>query len=136
MTRFSLTLEESVKFSLSALTKMIGGEIFVPKVSSYKILDLVKAINSSAKIKVIGRRPGEKLHEELISNVDALYTIDLNEFYIISPYQNMTRWKKEDFMKFNKLKKLKFCKKDFSYTSNNNKSFLSINNLKKILLNL
>ena len=68
--------------------------------SSYKILDLVKAINSSAKIKVIGRRPGEKLHEELISNVDALYTIDLNEFYIISPYQNMTRWKKEDFMKF------------------------------------
>ncbi len=136
MTRFSLTLEESVKFSLSALTKMIGGEIFVPKVSSYKILDLVKAINSSAKIKVIGRRPGEKLHEELISNVDALYTIDLNEFYIISPYQNMTRWKKEDFMKFNKLKKLKFCKKDFSYTSNNNKSFLSTNNLKKILLNL
>ena len=136
MTRFSLTLEESVKFSLSALTKMIGGEIFVPKVSSYKILDLVKAINSSAKIKVIGRRPGEKLHEELISNVDALYTIDLNEFYIISPYQNMTRWKKEDFMKFNKLKKLKFCKKDFSYTSNNNKSFLSINSLKKILLNL
>ena len=136
MTRFSLTLEESVKFSLSALNKMIGGEIFVPKVSSYKILDLVKAINSSAKIKVIGRRPGEKLHEELISNVDALYTIDLNEFYIISPYQNMTRWKKEDFMKLNKLKKLKFCKKDFSYTSNNNKSFLSIDNLKKILINL
>ena len=136
MTRFSLTLEESVKFSLSALNKMIGGEIFVPKVSSYKILDLAKAINSSAKIKVIGRRPGEKLHEELISNVDAPYTIDLNEFYIISPHQNMTRWKKENFMKFNKLKKLKFCKKDFSYTSNNNKSFLSINNLKKILLNL
>ena len=136
MTRFSLTLEESVKFSLSALNKMIGGEIFVPKVSSYKILDLVKAIDHSAKIKVIGRRPGEKLHEELISNVDSLYTIDLNEFYIISPYQNMTRWKKEDFMKFNKLKKLKFCKKDFSYTSNNNKNFLSINNLKKILLNL
>jgi len=136
MTRFSLTLEESVKFSLSALSKMIGGEIFVPKVSSYKILDLAKAINSSAKIKVIGRRPGEKLHEELISNVDSPYTIDLNEFYIICPYQNMTRWKKEDFMKFNKLKKLKFCKKDFSYTSNNNKNFLSINNLKKILLNL
>ena len=131
MTRFSLTLEESVKFSLSALNKMIGGEIFVPKVSSYKILDLVKAIDPSAKIKVIGRRPGEKLHEELISNVDSLYTIDLNEFYIISPYQNMTRWKKEDFMKFNKLKKLKFCKKDFSYTSNNNKNFLSTNNLKK-----
>ena len=137
MTRFSLTLEESVKFSLSALTKMIGGEIFVPKVSSYKILDLVKAINSSAKIKVIGRRPGEKLHEELISNVDALYTIDLNEFYIISPYQNMTRWKKEDFMKFNKLKNLSFVKKILVTQATTIKSFLSINNLKKkILLNL
>ena len=95
MTRFSLTLEESVKFSFLALSKMIGGEIFVPKVSSYNILDLVKAINPQAKIQVIGRRPGEKLHEELISNIDALYTIDLKDFYVITPYQNMTRWKKK-----------------------------------------
>ena len=73
---------------------------------------------------------------EILKNKILILKLDLNEFYIISPYQNMTRWKKEDFMKFNKLKKLKFCKKDFSYTSNNNKSFLSINNLKKILLNL
>ena len=136
MTRFSLTLEESVKFSLLALNKMIGGEIFVPKVSSYKILDLVKAINPKTKIKIIGRRPGEKLHEELISNIDAPYTIDLKVFYIITPYQNMTRWKKENFIKYNKLKKLNFCKKDFIYTSNNNKSFLSVNSLKKILFNL
>ena len=113
MTRFSLTLEESVKFSLLALNKMIGGEIFVPKVSSYKILDLVKAINSKPRIKIIGRRPGEKLHEELISNIDAPYTIDFNKFYIITPYQNMTRWKKENFIKYNKLKKLNFCKKKF-----------------------
>ena len=136
MTRFSLTLEESVNFSFLALSQMIGGEIFVPKVSSYNILDLVKAINSKAKIKIIGRRPGEKLHEELISNIDASYTIDLKKFYVITPYQNMTRWKKENFMKYNRLKKINFCKKDFSYTSNNNKSFLSINSLKKIFLTL
>ena len=136
MTRFSLTLEESVKFSFLALSKMIGGEIFVPKVSSYNILDLVKAINPQAKIQVIGRRPGEKLHEELISNIDALYTIDLKDFYVITPYQNMTRWKKENFMKYNNLKKINFCKKDFSYKSNNNENFLSVNTLKKILLKL
>jgi UDP-N-acetylglucosamine 4,6-dehydratase/5-epimerase len=136
MTRFSLTLEESVKFSFLALSKMIGGEIFVPKVSSYNILDLVKAINPQAKIQIIGRRPGEKLHEELISNNDALYTINLKDFYVITPYQNMTRWKKENFMKYNNLKKINFCKKDFSYKSNNNEKFLSVNTLKKILLNL
>ena len=136
MTRFTLTLEESVKFSFSAIKKMIGGEVFIPKISSYKILDLVKAIDPYAKIKIVGRRPGEKLHEELISNIDATYTLDLNEFYIITPYQNMTRWKKENFMKHNNIKNLNFCKKDFSYTSNNNKSFLSVNSLKKILSNL
>ena len=91
MTRFSLTLEESVKFSLSALTKMIGGEIFVPKVSSYKILDLVKAINSSAKIKVIGRRPGEKLHEVLITKEDARNTLEFKDRYITLPSDPMWR---------------------------------------------
>ncbi len=136
MTRFSLTLSESVKFSFMALSQMIGGEIFVPKVSSYKILDLAKAINPYAKIKIIGRRPGEKLHEELISNIDAPYTLDTNQFYIITPHQNMTKWKKEKFMKYNKLKKVNFCKNDFSYTSKNNKSFLSVKALKEILNNL
>ena len=101
---------------------MIGGEIFVPKVSSYNILDLVKQLTT--KIQIIGRRPGEKLHEELISNIDVLYTIDLKDFYVITPYQNMTRWKKENFMKYNNLKKVNFCEKDFSYTSNNNVNFL------------
>ena len=135
MTRFSLTLEESVKFSFGS-QQNDRREIFVPKVSSYNILDLVKAINPQAKIQIIGRRPGEKLHEELISNIDALYTIDLKDFYVITPYQNMTRWKKENFMKYNNLKKVNFCEKDFSYTSNNNVNFLSVSTLKKILLNL
>ena len=88
---------------------MTGGEIFVPKVGSYRILDLAKAINPKAKIKIIGMRPGEKLHEELISNIDAQHTIDSKIFYVISPHQNMTKWKKEKFMKHNNLKKLNFA---------------------------
>ena len=80
MTRFSLTLKESVQFSFHALKQMTGGEIFVPKVGSYRILDLAKAINPKAKIKIIGMRPGEKLHEELISNIDAQHTIDSKNF--------------------------------------------------------
>ena len=136
MTRFSLTLKESVQFSFHALKQMIGGEIFVPKVGSYRILDLAKAINSTAKIKIAGIRPGEKLHEELISNIDAAHTIDSKVFYIITPHQNMTKWKKEKFIRHNNFKKIKFCNKNFRYTSSENKNFYSINSLKKIISNL
>lgn len=133
MTRFSLTLEESVNFSFQALKQMIGGEIFVPKVGSYRILDLAKAINPKAKIKIIGPRAGEKLHEELISNFEATHTIDTKNFYIITPNQKMTKWKKEKFMKHNRLKKIKFCKENFRYISGENKNFYSINRLKKLI---
>ena len=136
MTRFSLTLKESVQFSFHALKQMTGGEIFVPKVGSYRILDLAKAINPKAKIKIIGMRPGEKLHEELISNIDAQHTIDSKIFYVISPHQNMTKWKKEKFMKHNNLKKIKFCNKNFRYTSGENKTFYSTSSLKKIIKSL
>jgi len=136
MTRFSLTLKESVQFSFHALKQMTGGEIFVPKVGSYRILDLAKAINPKAKIKIIGMRPGEKLHEELISNIDAQHTIDSKIFYVISPHQTMTKWKKEKFMKHNNLKKIKLCNKNFRYTSGENKTFYSTNTLKKIIKSL
>ena len=67
MTRFSITLNDSVNFVLNCFKNMWGGEIFIPKIPSYKLVDLIKALLSSNKIKIIGIRPGEKIHEEMIS---------------------------------------------------------------------
>jgi UDP-N-acetylglucosamine 4,6-dehydratase (inverting) len=136
MTRFSLTLNDSVNFSFLSLKQMIGGEIFVPKVSSYRILDLYKAICPNSKIKFVGKRPGEKMHEELVSNIDALNTIDTKNFYIITPHQTISTWNKKNFTKHNNLKKIEYCKKNFSYTSDNNQSFLSVKTLRKIISKL
>ena len=136
MTRFSLTFNDGINFSFLALKQMIGGEIFVPKVSSYRILDLHKAICPNSKIKFIGKRPGEKMHEELVSNIEASNTIDTKNFYIITPHQNISTWKEKNFIKHNNLKKIKYCDKNFSYTSDNNQSFLSVKTLRKIISKL
>ena len=121
MTRFCITLEESVNAALFVINNAEGGEIFIPKVPSYKIFDLVKAINKNAKIKITGIRPGEKLFEELISSNDNNDVFDLGNFYII----------KNNVKKINKdYKKMSY---NFSYTSNNNPHFYSINQLKKII---
>ena len=77
MTRFNITLTEGVNFVISSLERMIGGEIFVPKIPSYRILDLVKAISSNGKVKILGIRPGEKISEEMISINDARNTRNL-----------------------------------------------------------
>ena len=83
MTRFNITLEEGVKFTNFSLKNMIGGEIFVPKLKSYKITDLVKAISNNPKINLIGIRPGEKIHEEMISKFDAINTLEFKIFIIL-----------------------------------------------------
>ena len=87
MTRFNLTLDEGVNFVLQSLRIMQGGEIFVPKIPSYRIMDLVKSISNNPKIKYIGIRPGEKLHEELITRSDSMTTFDFKDFFIILPHQ-------------------------------------------------
>ena len=76
MTRFNITMDESIKLVLHAIKNSIGGEIFVPKIPSYKILDVAKAIAPDAKIETVGIRPGEKIHEELISKSECLHTLD------------------------------------------------------------
>jgi UDP-N-acetylglucosamine 4,6-dehydratase len=133
MTRFSLTINEGLNFAIDSLKMMIGGEIFVPKIPSYRILDLIKAIDSRNKYKIIGLRPGEKNHEELISSSDSLSTIETKKFYIITPNSEVTPWKKENFAKKNKLKKINFLKKEFSYSSFNNKNFLSVSQIKELI---
>lgn len=85
MTRFWLTLDQGVRFVIKSFERMFGGEIFVPKIPSMKIVDLAKAIAPQCKIKVIGIRPGEKLHEMMISEDDARNTVELDDSYVIQP---------------------------------------------------
>jgi UDP-N-acetylglucosamine 4,6-dehydratase (inverting) len=130
MTRFSITLEQGVKFVIKSLSKMIGGEIFVPKIPSYKILDLAKAISPKLKIKIVGIRPGEKIHEEMITKTDSINTIDCNSYYVILPTSEFISDKIKKIIKINKGKK---CSKDFSYNSENNTEFLNADQIRKMI---
>ena len=130
MTRFNITLTESVDFVIQSLTKMIGGEIFVPKIKSYKIMDLVKAISAKPKIKLIGTRSGEKIHEEMISEFESSNSIENKNFFVILPNSKYNTLNRKSYLK--KFKNAKSLKKNFSYNSLNNK-FLTIKELKKIL---
>ncbi len=133
MTRFSITLEEGVNFVLFALSKMWGGEIFVPKIYSYNILDVAKAVCDKCKINIVGTRPGEKLHEEMITVTDAANTIEYKDYYVILPvYQKLLGYSTKQFIKtFDKNGKL--CEEKFSYNSLNNPNFLTIKDLKKLI---
>ena len=130
MTRFNITLDEGVKFVLNCLNSMWGGEIFVPKIPSYKIGDLAKAICPNSKIKIIGVRPGEKINEEMVSEHDSLNTIETKDSYIITPTLKLRNFKRE-YLKKNKSSKS--CKKDFSYNSKDNSKFLSASEIKNLI---
>jgi UDP-N-acetylglucosamine 4,6-dehydratase (inverting) len=129
MTRFNITLKQSVEFVIWAIENSVGGEILVPKITSYKILDLVKAITSNCKIIFTGIRPGEKIHEEMISSNDSRSTLDLGKCFIILPSRD------SELVKYYKKFKAKFVKENFNYSSENNE-FLSINEIKNILRNI
>jgi UDP-N-acetylglucosamine 4,6-dehydratase len=129
MTRFNITLKQSVEFVIWAIENSVGGEILVPKITSYKILDLVKAITPNCKIIFTGIRPGEKIHEEMISSNDSRSTLDLGKCFIILPSRA------SELVKYYKKFKAKFVKENFNYSSENNK-FLSINEIKNILRNI
>ena len=129
MSRFNISLEDSVKLVIWALeNSFTGGEIFVPKIPSYRILDLAKAICLKCKIKYIGIRPGEKIYEELITTSESTNTIDLGSNYVILNGSNKIGRKK-----FLSIKGAKKVKLGFSYNSKENKNILSVNELKKII---
>lgn len=125
MTRFNISLDEGVDAVMWSLKNLKGQEILVPKLSSFKITDLAKAINSKAKFKIIGVRPGEKIHEELISNSDSQLTIDIGKYYLILPNKNL----------YKKYKNYKTLDREFIYRSDLNKNFLSSMELKKLIKN-
>jgi len=128
MTRFNISLQDAIKLVIWTLKYSYGGEVVVPRIPSYRLIDLVKAINSKAKIKYIGIRLGEKLHEEMISFNESRHTISLKNKYIILPEYDLNKSKKF----YRKLKDYKEISKPFNYNSNQ-KKFLSINNLKKLV---
>lgn len=128
MTRFSITLEDSVKMVLFTLKNAIGSEIIVPKIPSYTLPDLAKAIGPKCKIKYIGVRPGEKIHEEMITASDSYSTIDIGKYYAILPNNS------EKVFKYYKKKfKAKKVNLNFSYNSFTNKKFLSVEQIRKLI---
>jgi FlaA1/EpsC-like NDP-sugar epimerase len=131
MTRFSITLSQGVNFVLDSLEKMWGGEIFIPKIPSYKILDLIKAIAPKCKIVNIGIRPGEKLHEEMITSSDSFNAVEFKKYYVILPTtREYISWNVKKFLKTSCKNSIgTFCKEGFSYNSYTNEEFLSVNEI-------
>lgn len=130
MTRFLITLPQGVKFVLECLKIMKGGEIFIPKIPSCKITDIVKAISPNLNCKIIGIRPGEKIHEQLYSSDESSKCIEFKKFYLIEP--NLIINKK---LKYNQIGKFKGKRvtQNFDYNSNTNKKKLSVKDIKKLI---
>jgi len=117
MTRFNISLEEGVDLVFYSLEKSIGGEIYIPKIPSYNIMDIANAIAPNCEKKIVGIRPGEKLHEEMITVSDSLNTYDIGEYYVILPNNKN---KIEEFLKKFKGKRVS---ENFSYNSRENTDF-------------
>lgn len=132
MTRFNITLEEGVDFVIKNLERMWGGELFVPKIPSYKITDVANAIDPKCKIKIVGIRPGEKLHEEMITQTDSINTIEFENYYVILPSTQL--WDLERFRIESNGKEGRFCELGFSYNSGENKVFLSVEELRELII--
>jgi UDP-N-acetylglucosamine 4,6-dehydratase (inverting) len=128
MTRFNISLQGGVDMVMHALQTAWGGEIFVPKIPSYRITDVAEAIGPNCEKKVIGIRPGEKIHEEMISASDSFFTYDLGKYYVIIPQS--TVWNLNEFvLKFNAVK----VKEGFSYNSLDNEQMENVESLRELI---
>jgi len=125
MTRFWITLDQGVQFVLDSLARMRGGEIFVPKISSMRITDLALALAPECKTRVVGIRPGEKLHEILVSEDDARHTLEHDAYYAILPATHS--WNVGDYLAENGGRP---CPDGFCYSSDKNTRWLSVEELK------
>lgn len=131
MTRFWLSLDKSVNFVISCFKTMSGGEIFVPKIPSIKIVDLAKAMNPSAKLRIIGIRPGEKIHEQMCPKESSGHTIEFDKFFIIFSSDTDIK-KKIKAMKIKIGKRGKRVESNFEYSSETNKNFLNLQQIKNL----
>lgn len=127
MTRFNISLQEGVDLVMWALGHHLGGELFIPKIPSYKITDVAKAIAPDLPLKEVGIRPGEKLHEEMITVTDSLSTIDIGKYYAILPSVSYA-YQEEDFIRHHNAKKVP---QGFYFASNNNQDWDTVETLRE-----
>jgi FlaA1/EpsC-like NDP-sugar epimerase len=128
MTRFNISLQGGVDMVMHAMQHAWGGEIFIPKIPSYKILDVAAAVAPECKIEIIGIRPGEKIHEEMITSSDSYNTYDLGKYYTILP--SVPHFKIEDFIAdFNAVK----VPEGFNYNSGDNTEWDDVETLKELI---
>ncbi len=141
MTRFNITLQEGVDFVLFCLDKMWGGELFVPRIPSYNIVDVAAAIAPDCKLEEIGIRPGEKIHEEMITEADAINTIEFENYFVILPSvqlgeaSQLRLWDTEKFRTTSNSNPGKFCEYGFKYNSGTNEWSLSVEELRELINN-
>ncbi len=126
MTRFWLSLEQGVRFVIACIEQMEGGEVFVPKIPSMKVIDLARAIAPKASVDIIGIRPGEKLHEVLISEDEARHTVELDKMFVVQPAE--ATW-----FGYQWQSKGKLLDDDFRYSSDNNAEWLDLEGIKKYI---
>ena len=129
MTRFNISLQDGVAMVMYALNNHLGGEIFVPKIPSYRILDLAEAIAPDCETNIVGIRPGEKLHEEMITDTDSLNTVDLGKYYAILPSVSFSNTV-DDYMSHHKAVKVPF---GFRYNSGTNTKWETVDSLKYLI---
>ena len=128
MTRFNISLDEGVEMVLWAAKEAEGGEILVPKIPSYRIIDVAEAVGPSCTKHIVGMRPGEKLHEEMITTSDSRNTIDIGKYYAILPDKTITKgeYKGKDIRE-------SFVKEGFSYASGENTKFLDVSEIRLLI---
>ena len=129
MTRFNISLQEGADMVLHAMETAWGGEIFVPKIPSYKINDVAMAIGPDCEHKIIGIRPGEKVHEEMITSSDSFSTYDLGKYYAILP--QVTNWNLEEYKKHFNAKSVPL---GFQYNSGENKEWVGVEELRDLII--
>lgn len=128
MTRFNISLEDGVNMVLFALQNHWGGEIFVPKIPSYKILDVAEAIGPKCEKPIVGIRPGEKIHEEMITEADSFTTVDVGKYYVIQP--QVPLWSKDEYMSHFKAQPVPI---GFKYNSGTNTEWETVDSLRKLI---
>ncbi len=128
MTRFNISLDEAVDLVLHALENSWGGELFVPKIPSYRITDVAEAIAPGCEKRIVGIRPGEKIHEEMITSSDSFTTYNIGKYFVVLP--QVTAWSLPEFIKsFNAIK----VPEGFNYSSGTNEEWLEVEQLQSLI---